>query len=165
MFIDNPAAAYDHLSLVCSTTTRLGLVQRYSYSVTTGRDEDTPMQNLFWTILYLDGHICGMLNKKPFLDDAGTGSATLVVMQHAAKNAARIVRSSQGLLLNVGLALQIELIKIQRRIANLPSHQSLDDTSVTSLVQIGHFRKELDDFWNITERIFPLGEVVNVVAR
>lgn len=124
------------------------------------------MQNLYWTVLYLDAYVCGLLGQKPFFDLSGAKKSTLKVMQHVASNTSKIVRSSKELLFNVGLALSIELFDIQKRIADLPlqnvSSKQARDATITDIRAL---ETELDDFKAVCDAIFLPGEVVNVVAR
>ena len=166
LFIDNPRAAFDLLPLACNTAVRLGLGDRSKRDLTREDHEAITTQNLYWILLYLDSYICGLLNENPFLDVSKAKSETLVVMQHAARNTAQTVRSSEILLLNVGLALSIELFDIQQRIANL----HLPDVSQrkarnVQFEEIRRLEQELDDFKAVCDAIFPQGEIVNVVAR
>lgn len=166
LFIDNPRVAFDLLPLACNTAMRLGLGDRSKRDLTREDHAAITTQNLYWILLYLDSYICGLLNENPFLDISKAKSETLVVMQLAARNTAQTVRSSEILLLNVGLALSIEIFDIQQRIANL----HLPDVSQrkaqnVQFEEIRQLEQELDDFKVVCDAIFPQGEIVNVVAR
>lgn len=151
---DNVRSVLRLLSLACDSVSRLGL-----------RD-DTSMQSLYWTVLYLDSYICGFLKKPPFLDISTTKSATLAVMQQAASNQNRIVRSSLEFLLNVGLALSLELLDLQKRIANLELNDSqINKARKVPFTEIRKLEKELESFKAVSNAFFPTGEIVNVIAR
>lgn len=165
LFTSNARFAFDSLYLACNTTVRLGLCEQFQHHPRRTDEETVSMQNLYWVVLYLDSYICGVLNEHFFFDISKVKSETLVVMQHAAKNTAQIIRSPQKLLLNVGLALSIELFDLQKRIAGLPLYDVSRKAKREQSEKILRLRRELDDFKVVCDAIFPPGEVVTVVAR
>lgn len=89
-------------------------------------------------------------------------------MQHVVKNNGRLVQSHQSLILTAGLALQIELFKIERRMADFNAKHDGTDTPLRDNVKAQekrHLTQELEDWKVVFDSIFPSGKVVNVVAR
>lgn len=157
LFTEGPAAALELLDIACLATINLGLYKEFANCETFGDNENTPKQNTFWMVLYLDLVMCGLLAKPPFIDSYSSENATFAIVRHAARNVRECVRSPQGFLLTVGLALQIELFKIMRRISTARSKDDLEG--------LKYIKGELDDWEALFTSIFPQDEVVNVVAR
>lgn len=157
LFTNGPAAALKLLDIACLATINLGLYNEFANCEEVRDNENTPDQNTFWMVLYLDLVMCGLLARPPFIDTHSSGDATFAIVRHAAMNVKEYVRSSQGFLLTVGLALQIELFKIMRRISIA---RSKDD-----LKELKNIEGELDDWEALFTNIFPQDEVVNIVAR
>lgn len=157
LITESAVAAMDLLNIACMAAVNLGLYQEFYFSGHIAEDENTPRQNLLWTILYFDMYLCGLLAKPSFIDTYSSEAATLAAIRHAAQNVGRHVRSSQSLILTVGLALQIELFKLMRLGCRANHKQDFRE--------LRRIKSELEDWEVLFTNIFPQDEVVNVVAR
>lgn len=170
MTTKGPRTAKRCLALARTATVKLGLYAQYAFQPRVRDMEDTPNQNLLWSVMYLDIYISGMLGCPSLAETSGTEAATLSAIRHAAQNVNRLVRSSQGLLLNVALALQIELFKVSRSI-QIVVNAMVENEADQGVMSNEHFleterlRQELVDWDVVMTNIFPKDEAIHVLAR
>lgn len=172
LFTKGAAATEEYLRIVYSAVLTLGLYDDYAHGKDVKENMNAPKQNLFWTVLWFDVYISGLLGRQPHMEASFTESATLGIIHHAAQNVSKVIRSSQSLLVTVALAMQIELFKIMKRIARIAGalRAMADRTSGKReteelLANIGQISSDLVDWEVLFTNIYPRDEVNNLVAR